>query len=70
MRYPFNAVFQDKGNGSLSPLRLIRVGGVTMSSDVTMASGMSFAGIDFTQYIGHELEANEENGVLVITGIY
>lgn len=70
MRYTFNQIFKDNGDGSLSPIRPTRVGGVTISPGVTFAPGVSFAGIDFTKYISHDLEANEEDGVLVIAGIY
>ena len=69
MRYRFNEVFEEE-NGSLTPIRQIRVGGVSFGPGVSFVSGAAFGGVNFHQYIGHDMEADDEDGVLVIKGIY
>ena len=70
MRVPFDTIFTQNSDGSLEPKRRTRVGGVTFGPGVKLSSGVAFAGIDFTKYIGHEFEVQEDGDILVITGIY
>lgn len=70
MRYQFSEVFTENQNGTLSPARQIRVGGVSFGPGVSFGSGAAFGGVNFHQYKGHELEADDEDGVLVIKAIY
>ncbi|MBI5754223.1 hypothetical protein HZA40_03730 [Candidatus Peregrinibacteria bacterium] len=70
MRYQFNEVFTENKDGTLSPIKKIRVGGVSFGPGVSFGSSAAFGGINFFQYKGHELEADEENGILVIKAIY
>ena len=70
MRYQFNQVFTENKDGTLSPNRKIRVGGVSFGPGVSFGSGAAFGGVNFHEYKGRELEADDEDGILVITAIY
>lgn len=70
MKLPFNTVFIQYSDGTLEPRQRIRVGGVGFGPGIRFSRGVAFAGIDFTLFIGHDLEVDSENGVLVIKGIY
>lgn len=70
MRYQFNEIFVENQDGTLSPVRHIRVGGVSFGPSVSFGPGAAFGGVNFYQYKGHELEADHEGGVLVIKAIY
>lgn len=70
MKYNFNEIFRENSDGSLTPVRRIRIGGVELCSGVTFSRGAYFGGVDFTLFRGHEIEADTDNEVLVITGIH
>lgn len=70
MRYKFNDVFTENADGTLSPTRQIRVGGVTFGQNISFNSSAAFGGINFHQFKGHDIEANDEKGILVIKAIY
>lgn len=70
MRYQFNEVFTENQDGTLSPIRQIRVGGVSFGPSVSFGSGAAFGGVNFHQYKGHEFEADDKDGILVIKAIY
>ena len=70
MRVPFNTIFIQHSDGSLEPRQRIRVGGVEFGPGVRFSRGVAFGGVDFTQFIGHDLEVETENDVLIIKGIY
>lgn len=70
MRVPFNTVFTQHQNGELEPRLRVRVGGVEFGPGVRFSRGVAFGGVDFTQFIGRDLEVETDSDVLVITGIY
>lgn len=70
MRVPFNTVFLQNTDGSLEPRQRIRVGGVELDPGAKFSHGVTFGGIDFTQFIGHHLEVETDGEVLVVKGIY
>ena len=69
-RTNFNSIFQLNNDGSISPLQIIRIGGVQIGPGVKLGRGVLFGGIDLYNFIGREFETNQENEVLVINGIY
>lgn len=69
-RINFNTVFNQYPDGTLEPRRRIKIGGVELGPGVRFSKGVAFAGVDFTLFLDRDIEANEENGVLVISGIY
>lgn len=70
MKVPFDTVFTQHEDGALEPKQRIRVGGVEFGLGVKFTRGVSFGGVDFAQFIGHDLDVETDNDVLVIKGIY
>lgn len=70
MKYKFNEVFKENLDGTLSPIRQVMIGGVSFGPNLAFGPDARFASINFHQYKGHELEADNRDGVLVIKGIY
>jgi len=70
MRVQFNTIFTQYPDGSLEPKQRIRVSGVEFGPGVRFNRGVSFGGIDFTQFIDHDLEIETDGEVSVIKGIY
>jgi len=69
-RVTFDSVFITHPDGSLEPRQPIRVGGVTLGPGVKFGRGVSFGGIDFSQFAGRDFEVETDNNVLVVKGIY
>lgn len=69
-RINFNAIFRIHSDGSIEPLRPVRIGGVQMSPGVRFGRGVSFGGIDLFNFIGRDFSAEEQNGVLILLGIF
>jgi hypothetical protein len=69
-RINFDSIFDQRPDGTLTPRQRIRVGGVELGQGVTFRRGVAFGGIDFTQFIGHDLDIETDGDVLVIKGIY
>lgn len=65
MKVKFNEIFQ-VNKGRLFPLRKIRVGGASYEKGALFA----FGGVDFREYIGHDLEIEEKKDILIIKGIF
>jgi len=70
MRVPFNTIFTAEANGTLTVANSFRVGGVTFQRGVIITSGQIIGSVDFTQYIGHDLEVTNPDGLYIITAIY
>lgn len=69
-RINFNAIFRVHDDGSIEPLRPVRIGGVQMGPGVRFGRGVSFGGIELFNFVGRDFSAQEENGVLVLLGIF
>lgn len=70
-RVTFDSIFIKHPDGTLEPRQKIRVGGVEFGPGVRFNRGVSFAGIDFTLFIGNDFDAETDpNGVIIIKGIY
>ena len=69
-RINFYQIFKVNTDGSIEPLRLVRIGGVQMSPGVRFGGGVSFGGIDLSQHVGKDFLAEEKNGILIIVGIF
>ena len=70
MRYNFNEIFKDNPDGSISPIRRIRVGGIILGTEVAMRAGVSLGEVDFFQFKGHVIDADPDGEILVIKAIY
>ena len=70
MRYNFNEIFRENSDDSISPIKRIRVGGVILGPEVTIGAGVAFGGVNFYQFKGHEIEADQDGEILVLKAIY
>lgn len=66
----FYSIFKQNPDGSIEPIRPVRIGGVQMGPGVRFGSGVSFGGVDLSQQVGKNFLVEEENGILVIVGIF
>ena len=69
-RVNFYQIFRINIDGSIEPLRLVKIGGVQMGPGVRFGKGVSFSGIDLSQYVGRDFAVEEQLGVLLIKGIF
>ena len=69
-RVNFYQIFRINIDGSIEPLRLVKIGGVQMGPGVRFGKGVSFSGIDLSQYVGRDFAVEEQSGVLLIKGIF
>jgi hypothetical protein len=70
MRVRFSEIFRQNPDGSLEPLKRIRLGQVELGPGVRFTPGVKFGGIDIFQYFGHDFEASVDGDVLNLTEIY
>lgn len=70
IRVNFFQVFRLNQDGSIEPIRTVRIGGAQFGPGVRFGRGVSFGGIDLSQYLGRDLQAEEQEGILIITGIF
>jgi hypothetical protein len=70
MRVPFNQIFDTSG-GTIRPLCVVSLAGVTLSPGVALSPAVSFGGINLATHIGMDLEVQERpDGTLIITAFY
>lgn len=69
MKVHFDELFTVQ-NGMIKPKTPVKINGVKMSPGVSIGRGVSFGGVDLTQYIDKYLEVEKlDNGVSVIKGV-
>jgi len=69
-RMSFDTIFITHENGSIEPRQPVRVGGVTFGPGVQFGNGVSFSGVDLTQFRGRDFEVGTDGDILVIKGVY
>ena len=69
-RINFYQIFKVNIDGSIEPLRPVRIGGVQMGPGVKFGKGVSFSGIDLYQFIGRDFAVEDQAGIYVIMGIF
>lgn len=69
-RFSFYEIFRRNPDGTLTPKRTINVNNITFGQGVSFGPGVSLGGVDFFDYLGYDIAAEEENSVLVIRGFY
>lgn len=69
-RINFYALFRQYPDGSLEPIRTVRIGGIQFGPGVRLGKGVSFGDVDLVQYIGHDFSVEQNEGVSIIVGIY
>lgn len=70
MKINFWQIFRLNPDGSIEPLKQIRIGGVQFGPGVKFSKGVLFSGIDLTLYVGRDFDVEDQSGVLVLKGIY
>ena len=66
----FFEIFKNNPDGSIEPIRTVRIGGVQMNPGVEFGRGVLFGAINLFDYIGRDFEVEDQNGLIIITGIY
>ena len=69
-RLNFHQIFRINSDGSIEPIRIVRIGGVQFGPGVRFGRGVSFGGVDLSQYVGRDFNVEEQNGILIIVGIF
>lgn len=69
-RLNFYQIFRIHSDGSIEPIRVVRIGGVQIGPGVRFGRGVSFGNLDLFQFVGRDFQVEEQNGVLIISGIY
>lgn len=69
-RLNFYQIFRIHSDGSIEPIRVVRIGGVQIGPGVRFGRGVSFGTLDLFQFVGRDFQVEEQNGVLIISGIY
>jgi hypothetical protein len=69
-RVSFYEIFKINTDGSIEPLRPVRIGGAQLGPGVRFGAGVSFGGVDLSQYVGRDFSVEEVNGVTIIIGIF
>lgn len=69
-RLNFYQIFRINTDGSIEPLRIVRIGGVQFGPGVRLGGDVFFGGIDLAQYVGRDFQVEDHNGILIIIGIY
>jgi len=69
-RINFFQIFKINPNGSISPIRPVRIGSIQLSPGVSFGAGVSFGPVNLFNFIGRDFQAEESNGILIIKGIY
>ena len=70
MKINFFQIFKIHPDGSIEPIRRIKVGGIEFGPGIHFTKGVKFGGIDFADYIGRDFEVDEIDGVFNLKGIY
>ncbi len=70
MRYRFSDIFTQNSDGSFILLRPISAGGASLSKGGVIYPSMPLGDMDIHSIAGEDLEAEEVDGVLHITGPY
>lgn len=69
-RAPFWEIFRMHPDGSIEPIRSVQIGSVRLGPGARFGSGVAFSGIDLAQYIGRDLEVDEQPEFVILKGIY
>jgi len=70
-RINFYKIFVVHTDGSVEPLRTVKIGGVQLGPGVRFSKGVSFSGIDLTLFIGKDFSVVvHPDGVYEIKGVF
>jgi len=66
----FYSIFRLNKDGSIEPIRRVRIGGVQVGPGVRFVGSVRFGKINLFDYIGSDFAVEEKDGLLIIVGIY
>ena len=66
----FYSIFKVNPDGSIAPIRPVRIGGIQLGPGERFGGGVSFGGVDLSQQVGKNFLVEEIDGILVIVGIF
>lgn len=58
----FWEIFKQNPDGSIQPIKIVKIGSVQMGPGVIFGSGASFGGVNLAQYAGKRLRIQETTG--------
>jgi hypothetical protein len=70
IRVNFFSIFRQHSDGTLEPLRVVRIGGVQLSPGVRFGQGVNFGGINLFNFIGRDFQAEDYGAYIVLIGIF
>lgn len=70
LRIPFSEVFRENADGSLTLLQTIKVNDAELNPTMTLNKGVVIGGVDFFQFKGFPIAAEQEGNILVIKGYF
>ena len=71
MKVNFFEVFRENSDGTLSPVKHIQIGEVTLSPlSISFSRDVSFSGVNLFDYYGSDLEVDQKSGLLILKGFY
>lgn len=63
----FSDLFKTEGNGMLTPLIPIRMGGITVGNGISFGGGVSIGGLNLLEYSSSIVNGYVDNGIFVVT---
>ncbi len=65
----FWEIFKQNPDGGIQPVKVVKIGGVQIGPGVVLGPGVSFGGVNLTQFAGKRLRIQETGGVTSILSI-
>ncbi|QEM67679.1 hypothetical protein FO488_05610 [Geobacter sp. FeAm09] len=70
LKAQYDQLFQVNGDGSVSAKLSLNINGALAAPGTKFIRGVQFSGVDITQYIGHDIDVQEEDGGFKIIKFY
>ena len=69
-KYKFDDLFKKKPNGSFILKKAININGIKFKPGLPFYSGITFGGVDFSQFTDNDIAADDYDNCLEIKGFY
>ena len=66
----FYDIFKLNADETVEPIKVVRIGGVQMGPGVRFGKGVFLGEINLFDFVGKKFQVEEQDGVIIITGIY
>lgn len=70
IRVNFHNLFRLHSDGSIEPVRSVRIGGIQFGPGVRFGRNVLFGSINLFDFIGRDFLVEEEGGTSIIVGIF